>query len=101
MNVLYIYLTHNSGQLRSSVLYREVLAKLNSVYFTVKVDLWVNDVILNRKEEGSQGEKRFPLKISPIVLWINSSGKLNVPRAFFNLPQEGWGRVFEVRKVTD
>lgn len=63
MNVLYIYLTRHSsvqlGQLRSIVLYREVLAKLSSVYFTVKVDLWVNDIVLNRKGEESKGQKRL------------------------------------------
>lgn len=61
MNVLYIYLTRHSsvqlGQLRSIVLYREVLAKLSSVNFTVKVDLWVNDIVLNRKGEESKGKK--------------------------------------------
>lgn len=85
------------------MLYREVLAKLNFVYFTVEVDLWVNDVILNRKEEKSQGKKRLPLKISCTTLWINSSGKLNVPQAFFNLPR-GMGKRIRsviVRKVMD
>lgn len=66
MNVLYIYLTHHSsiqlGRLRSIVLQREVLAKLNSVYFTVEVNLRINDMILNRKEEENQGKKKTSFK---------------------------------------